>query len=1664
MRIIPIILIMFFFTQVFGQNIRVDIIEEKAGSLRIRMTSDQPALDIENGRVLLRYDNSQMIPDAEGRVVPFINKIISLNSEAMPVISISDEQWESIRIEQPPIYINTKPENGFIANPVEIFKIGNYRSEALYSLNIYPVWFLDQLSVKVLKSCIIELKYPVNGNLNSIKQNSLTREMSLNAQYFAQTDSKLVPSMPDQNATQIQNTDDWYGSEIKYKIHVRQAGIYKVTSDDLDAVDFPLNQVDPQKIRLINRGREIPIYFKGGQDHQFDEQDFFEFAGEPNEKTFIDLNPELYKDPFTDVNVYWLIVGSDNGRRIVEESGGLVETRPGTFLKPAYFKDVIHFEEDKYHENFGHTSSNLNRPGYEIDHWFFDSGISAVESRTYNFELPHPYGYGSHLFVKAAFRGKSYYKYPTNPLTGHELSIWLNDKKVDEITSDERWDGQRLQFLGNYDASGFSQSTVTDGVNSLRIDMEQTGVTDIVLLNWFDIVYARKYRSEKDYINFSIDQDYLDILYENPQFKTIQFEIDGFSDKNIQIYKNGISKIVNAQIDYHKDEQNYSSYRITFQDEIFDPDVEYIAVSESQKLKPESIVKSKNWNDEQPGLLLSDSGNEADYLIITNGLLVNNCSGLAELKEADGLKPAIVDVELIYDQFNHGIKSPLAIKDFIRYVFSNWGQTYPLKYVVLIGDASYDYKGVIRQSNDLVPTMLYETDTFGSAASDHWYSVLFTENDAIPDVIVSRIPAGSNDDLINYIDKVKNYSSTANNGPWRSKALFISGNDENDEPENLTQKPVFRTQNLRLMNMKSPQSIIPYRLNTVKDSDLSGFDPVFGSTTDLIDYFDDGLSFINFLGHGGGAIWADVQLLNLDDIDRLNNGAKLPFVASMTCFTGAFENPGKLGLAEKLVIAENRGAIAALASSGVGWTYNDFAIEWSLFDFLWNRGLTFGEAVNLMKINYLANPVYYTEEGSFYTWGYTSLTKSMVHQYNLLGDPALKMQEPNNHLSLSLNNYTPTGGENIVVKIAAAVSGKDGTVQVFNAKKHVILEQSFELLNNSAQVQFTLPSDLSVGDYTVVAYLNTQDFSASGKTSFSAENSIIRSVKTNPADLTVNQPFGISLAIYSPYQIEAVKLTDFKDDDRLYTYNITLPMQQTNDSTFQTIDSFPGFPSDGIKYFDVIVTEQGGFEHRYRWQKLTIYDPRPEFRVIENSIAFNGTNELQLDFTISNESDSSASGILLRVFDESGIQSQIDIFNETTDLLSHAQKKYSVPVQIDTLKSVFTFEIQIDSDGQFQEINENNNTIRKQVSLNLVPVDFSLGTSINFVENDTLRIDDLWNFYIGPGNLTASTLIELAAQDITAYIANQDQKDLDYIKIKNQTDESALWINIKNPVSKLISPAQLSADLDVQNYSPALISKAAFFRFDDFLGLWTKVPSQLHGAQLTAALTKSGLYAVFSFDDSKIPRIEITANGRPMIQNMLITSQPNIAILLQDENGVNFTESFSLKINDSELETTQISYPDTLRNPNSVAILATPQLEAGEHNLTVKVADINGNESTRETLFRVSDGFDLIVYGNYPNPFTDKTIISFDVINNNIIDDLKVKIYTISGRLIRSGVLELDETFPDDNILDVGYHELIWDGTDEDGFEVANGVYFATIEAKVKAKTIKRTLKIAKLK
>jgi immune inhibitor A len=72
---------------------------------------------------------------------------------------------------------------------------------------------------------------------------------------------------------------------------------------------------------------------------------------------------------------------------------------------------------------------------------------------------------------------------------------------------------------------------------------------------------------------------------------------------------------------------------------------------------------------------------------------------------------------------------------------------------------------------------------------------------------------------------------------------------------------------------------------------------------------------------------------------------------------------------------------------------------------------------------------------------------------------------------------------------------------------------------------------------------------------------------------------------------------------------------------------------------------------------------------------------------------------------------------------------------------------------------------------------------------------------------------------------------------------------------------------------------------------------------------------------------------------------------------------------------------------------------------------------------------------NYPNPFNPTTEISFDISDNS---DVKLSIYNILGEKVRA---VLDER------ISAGAHSVEWNGTDDDGAEVASGIYFYRLEA-----------------
>ncbi len=1650
-----------------------EVLLNKPSKVQVRFDFDKPDLKVSGGEITASLKGAQIAPDGSGYLLPVVTKIVHLPHAQQIRAAVVDAREEEISIEQTYAQYEDPSIKGRFSNQtLEVRALGRYKDMHLYALYVRPVQYDAGRSViRWYKRLTVDL-IPQNREDDDavasetyrddalIRKGLINKPLSLNASRSSSM-MTLSQSQPSVNEEALA----YLNYSTVYKIEVDEDGIYQVTYDQLKEAGFPVDQVQAQKLKLYNKGREIPIYIKGETDDAFDPGDYFEFWATKNKKTFYPRYPDLYSDPFSDKNVYWLVEANIRGHRMVEESGGVKSNQNRFIFEPYAYRQTLHFEKNQYFEHFGQPSSNLNRPSYEIDHWYYDSGVQAPEGGAYDFFLPYPFESGADVVVKAALRGKSFYSYPNNILEGHQVSLKFRgagnkSKLIGRVMPQDGWRNQEMKIISNEDSTQkISQSLLQHGTNRLEIDMFQQGVSDIVMLNWFEITYLRRYRAHDDYIKFHVDETFFDGQYISLG-DTLQFKIDGFGTDNVSLYKLGNSKLTNIKVE-RVQQDGESFYRLTFQDEVFDPEVQYVALAEGTKKKPAAINAYRPWNPEVSQRSLLDADNSAEFLIITHNLLYNNALELKSLKEQQGYDVEVVTVENIYDTFNHGVKSPIAIKNFLRYALEQWEQAAPLKFVLFVGDASYNYKS----NADLVPTFLYQTEKFGASASDYWYALL-SGDDYIPDVTVSRIPAENNRQLLNYIDKIERYTNAGTVGKWRNSALFLSGNDAGTE-EYLTNEPAFRAQNLRLINSRLPQSMFTLRLNTVKDEDIEGFDPHFGSTTDLIEYFDEGVSYINFFGHGGGAIWADVQLLNLNDVERIRNPQRLPFVTSMTCFTGAFENAGRQSLSEKLILAPEKGAIAVLGASGLGWLYNDFAVSWGLFDYLWQEDMSIGEAVDLMKIYYLANPFYYTEEGAFTTFGYSQLYKSIVTQYNLFGDPSLTLQKPQQAADITLNNAAPSPGDSIIVNIDSPLNDGQGVLMLQDEEGLNVYEQTFSVTGGEQQVGLRLPNQerLIGQNIRVKSYVSDGESDASGATVLGVERPVVASIKTIPENPQVGDSIAFELKAAGSADVQRISLTNFHSLNQRPSQTV-IAMQAVSDSLYRSEAPYPGFSSRGQKLYDIEVEDKQGKIYKYRWRKLYIADDRPDFAVDPKSLTFSGQYTLKLKFKINNHTDRQMQDVTVACYADSGIERKTPFAQKSLDMDANESKLLALETggALDVRASAYRIRVSIDPDNSIDERDESNNQTTQVLDNQYLELYADIGTSPDGITNDTLSLQDRWRLYMPPGAVQKDRVFRYELKDISDLLSKKNQNGLQYIALDNQPDSVALELDF----AEKTLPAELSVKLSA---SQLALQDVDFFRFDKRLAIWKRVSGTLRNNRLMISPIKPGLYAVFHSTDQNEPLIELTSNGRPLVDDMLVFHKPNLSVMLQDENGINLNEAFDVRLDDQTLidegvilNDEIVSLPDSIKNGKAVSVQLTPSFDTGDHRIEINVKDASGNVSQKGVQFRVTQGFDIRVFGNYPNPFEDETIISYYIDSDNPIDDFSIKIYSTSGRLIRESRLTRDESIAQIPINDPFYHELIWDGTDDNGVEVANGVYYAIIKGSYKGETVTHTIKMAKLK
>ena len=156
------------------------------------------------------------------------------------------------------------------------------------------------------------------------------------------------------------------------------------------------------------------------------------------------------------------------------------------------------------------------------------------------------------------------------------------------------------------------------------------------------------------------------------------------------------------------------------------------------------------------------------------------------------------------------------------------------------------------------------------------------------------------------------------------------------------------------------------------------------------------------------------------------------------------------------------------------------------------------------------------------------------------------------------------------------------------------------------------------------------------------------------------------------------------------------------------------------------------------------------------------------------------------------------------------------------------------------------------------------------------------------------------------------------------------------------------------------------------------------------------------------------------------------------------------------------SDPDSLFEPKSgtekAMVTFKPKLigRRDPYALGLQVQDSSGNEITlvNPLHFTVDSIWNIKNVFNYPNPFASETYFTF--ILTNYADEVEIKIYTISGRLIQTLFVPPQS--------ENAYYQVRWDGRDHEGDEVANGVYFYKIIAKSNGSAKEVIQKMAKIR
>lgn len=774
-----------------------------------------------------------------------------------------------------------------------------------------------------------------------------------------------------------------------YKLQIAESGVYKIDYNYLTSIGINPEIINPKNIKIFGNGggllpqlnsasriddlAENSIYVYGESDGKFDKGDYILFYANGAHSWNFDSDDLIFKHKFntySDFSYYFLSFGDNSGKRVAIKA-----TPSGTAL---YSSSTYNFHA--FHElNLQTDISDYVKSGRDL----YGEDFNYTTIRKFPFYIPNiDNTLPVKLFVDVAARSGTNSSFDIN-IDGNTFKLNIGSTNINDYIAD-------YCIPANDIFSFFPTSANQD----CTMKYNKVSSNSIGWLNYIDMNARAKL------VFFGNQLSFRDTGAINSGISEFQLT---------SIYTDMIVWNVTDPINTEQPELTVTGSNSTFKTEGSKLQ-EFIAFRQGTGLTPKFVEKIVNQD--------LHSVQNVDMVIITHPLFKAASDKLADFhRNNDTLQVYVTTPGQIYNEFSSGAQDITAIRDFMKMLYDRGvkGGKKP-KYLLLFGDASYDYKDILKDNTNFVPT--YESYTSYSPtysyANDDYYGFMDNnegnyDNDGSRydnvDIAVGRIPVQSASQALEMVEKIINYKSTNSFAEWRNNILLIADDEDRND------------------YFKSSQDIDGYFTSYVKEITVSKIylDAFVQLTTPGGNRYPDaqlaitkkvnsGCFVVNYIGHGGEQYLAHEKVIEIPDIRSWTNYNKLSLFVTATCEFTRFDDPERVSAGELVYLNPIGGAIVMLTTTRVVYSNENDALINNLFkDNLFNENngnfSRIGDIVKTAKNR----------------TGFGVNTRKFI----ILGDPALVLDYPKHEVVTTLIKVdTSSNSDTLKALSTVTISGE----------------------------------------------------------------------------------------------------------------------------------------------------------------------------------------------------------------------------------------------------------------------------------------------------------------------------------------------------------------------------------------------------------------------------------------------------------------------------------------------------------------------------------------------------------------------------------------------------------------------------------------------------------------